>query len=155
MIRSLLTDSQSYFQSYKNYFVAIYLSFLAFPAGDLTLIAAPQPIWMRLALQSILTSGASIAAIWGYVATKLYLYPEPLSLRRILSGPFRPIFLLYAIYLVPIVLGIVVAWTDPAAISTDNIQVTFVVEGIRVPSATFGQLALAIGASLVSGLMSE
>ncbi len=52
MIRSLLRDSQSYFQSYKIYFVAIYLSFLAFPVGDLTLIAAPEPIWMRLALST-------------------------------------------------------------------------------------------------------
>ncbi len=155
MIRSLLRDSQSYFQSYKIYFVAIYLSFLAFPVGDLTLIAAPEPIWMRLALQSILTSGASIAAIWGYVATKLYLYPEPLSLRRILSGPFRPIFLLYAIYLVPMFLGVVVAWTDPSAISTSSptIQVTvkYVIEGTTQPSASFGPLSLAIGASLVSG----
>jgi MEDS: MEthanogen/methylotroph, DcmR Sensory domain len=152
MIRSLNRDSQSYFQSYKNYFVAIYLSFLAFPVGDLTLIASSQPIWMRLALQATLTCGASIAAIWGYVATKLYLYPEPMSLKRVLSSPFRPIFLLYATYLVPLALGIVVAWTDPSAISTGpTIQVTYVLEGITLPSASFGPLSLAIGVCLVSG----
>src|SRR3989441_13146732 len=151
MIRSLLRDSQSCFQCYKIYFVAISLAFLAFPVGDLTLIAAPEPIWMRLALQSILTSGASIAAIWGYVATKLYLYPQPLSLRRILSGPFRPVFLFFALYLVPMVLGIVVAWTVPSAIATGSaVQVTYVIEGITLPSAVTGPIMLAIGVALVS-----
>jgi hypothetical protein len=151
MIRSLLKDPLSYFQSYKNYFVAIYLVFLAFPAEDLVVIVTSQPVWMRLALQSLITSGVVIATIWGYVATKLYLYPEPLSFTRILSGPFRAVFLFFAIYLVPMVLGIVVAWTVPSAISTDPaVQVTYVIEGITLPSAVIGPIMLAIGVWLVS-----
>src|SRR5438445_10696569 len=109
MIRSLVKDPLSYFQSYKNYFVAIYFAFLAFPVEDLVVIATSEPVWMRSALQSVITAGALIATIWGYVATKLYLYPQPLSLRRILSGPFRAVFLFFAVYLVPMVLGIFVA----------------------------------------------
>ncbi len=151
MIRSLVKDPLSYFQSYKNYFVAIYLAFLAFPVEDLVVIAISQPVWMQSALQSVITSGALIATIWGYVATKLYLYPEPLSLRRILSSPFRAVFLFFAIYLVPMILGIVVAWTVPSAISTGPaVQVTYVFEGITLPSAVTGPIMLAIGVALVS-----
>ncbi len=151
MIRSLVKDPLSYFQSYKNYFVAIYLAFLAFPVEDIVVIATSQPVWMQSALQSVITSGALIATIWGYVATKLYLYPEPLSLRRILSSPFRAVFLFFAIYLVPMILGIVVAWTVPSAISTGPaVQVTYVFEGITLPSAVTGPIMLAIGVALVS-----
>ena len=151
MIRSLVKDPLSYFQSYKNYFVAIYLAFLAFPVEDLVVIATSQPVWMQSALQSVITSGALIATIWGYVATKLYLYPEQLSLRRILSSPFRAVFLFFAIYLVPMILGIVVAWTVPSAISTGPaVQVTYVFEGITLPSAVTGPIMLAIGVALVS-----
>src|SRR5438876_11717355 len=89
MIRSLGKDPLSYFQSYKNYFVAIYFAFLAFPVEDLVVIATSEPVRMRSALQSVITAGAFIATIWVHVATILYLYPQPLSLRRILSGPFR------------------------------------------------------------------
>jgi len=151
MIRSLVKDPLSYFQSYKNYFVAIYFAFLAFPVEDLVVIATSEPVWMRSALQSVITAGALIATIWGYVATKLYLYPQPLSLRRILSGPFRAVFLFFAVYLVPMVLGIVVAWTIPSAIATGSaVQVTYVIEGITLPSAVTGPIMLAIGVALVS-----
>src|SRR5260370_26899322 len=105
MILSLLRDPLSYFQSYKNYFVAIYLAFLSFPASDLVFIFSPDLSWMRFATLAFVTSGASIAILWGFVSTRLFLYPEPFSLRRILAGPFRPIFLVYALYLVPMFLG--------------------------------------------------
>src|SRR5437762_3035156 len=151
MILSLVKDPLSYFQSYKNYFVSIYFAFLAFPVEDLVVIATSEPAWMRSALQSVITAGALIATIWGYVATKLYLYPQPLSLRRILSGPFRAVFLFFAAYLVPMVLGIVVAWTVPSAIATGSaVQVTYVIEGITLPSAVTGPIMLAIGVALVS-----
>ena len=151
MIWSLVKDPLSYFQSYKNYFVAIYFAFLAFPAEDLVVIATSQPVLMRLALQTLITSGALIAAIWGYVATKLYLYPQPMSIRRILSSPFQAVFLFLGIYLVPMVLGILVAWTVPSAISTGAaIQVTYVIDNVTLPSAVTGPIMLAIGVALVS-----
>src|SRR5207249_11561378 len=134
MIRSLVKDPLSYFQSYKIYFVAIYFAFLAFPVEDLVVIATSEPVWMRSALQSVITAGALIATIWGYVATKLYLYPQPLSLRRILSGPFRPVFLFFAVYLVLMVLGIVVALTIPSALAfCFAVHSTYVFEGITIP----------------------
>src|SRR6266511_4319237 len=118
MILLLRRDQLSYFQSYKDYFLAIYLAFLGFPVADLIIIVYPQPALSRLATQILVTSGGSIAIIWGYVATKLYTYPEPLSLKRFVAGPFRPIFLLYAIYLMPMVLVVLLVWTDPSVIST-------------------------------------
>src|SRR5713226_10725613 len=105
MILSLLRDPLSYFQSYKNYFVAIYLAFLSFPASDLVFIFSPDLSWMRFATLGFVTSGASIAMLWGFVSTRLYLYPEAFSLKRIVSSPFRPIFLIFAIYLVPMILS--------------------------------------------------
>lgn len=150
MILFLVRNPLSYFQSYKNYFLAIYLVFLGFPAADLIPIASSQPDWMRLAIQITATSGSSIAAIWGYVATKLYLYPETLSLKRLLSRPVRPIFAIYALYLVPMFLAIFVAWADSSAIQTSSsTQVTYVLEGVILPAALFGPLLLGIGGAVV------
>ena len=151
MILSLVRDPLSYFQSYKNYFVAIYLAFLSFPASDLVFIFSPDFSWMRYATLAFVTSGASIAMLWGFVSTRLYLYPEPLTLKRIFSSPFRPIFLLFAAYLVPMILGILVAWTIPSAILTDpSNQVTYVLEGVTLPSANIGPILLGIGGILVT-----
>src|SRR5207245_11721210 len=102
-------------------------------------------------LHGRLSAGSLIASLCVYVDTKLYLYPQPLSLRRILSGPFRAVFLFFAVYLVPMVLGIVVAWSVPSAIATGSaVKVTYVIEGITLPSAVTGPIMLAIGVALVS-----
>jgi len=151
MILSLVRDPLSYFQSYKNYFVAIYLAFLSFPASDLVFIFSPDLSLMRFATLAFVTSGASIAMVWGFVSTRLYLYPEPFTLKRIISSPFRPIFLIYGLYLVPMILGIVVAWTVPSAILTDpSNQVTYILEGVTLPSAEIGPILLGIGGVLVT-----
>lgn len=150
MILFLIRNPLSYFQSYKNYFLAIYLVFLGFPAANLTLIASSDPGLMRLAVQSLATSGVSIAAIWGYIATKLYVYPETLSLKRLLSRPIRPIFVVYALYLIPMALAIVVAWTDSSAIIiSSSTLVTYVLEGTTLPTALIGPGLLTIGFAVV------
>ena len=154
MIVFLVRDPLSYFQSYKNYFVAIYLAFLSFPASDLVYIFSSDLSSMRFATQAFATSGSLIAILWGFVSTRLYLYPEPFSLKRIVSGSFRPIFLMYALYLVPMVVGIIVTWTDPSAILTDpSNKVTYVLEGVTFPTANVGPILLAIGAILVTAFI--
>jgi len=154
MIFSLSRDPLSYFQSYKNYFVAIYLAFLSFPASDLVYIFSPDLTSMRFATQAFATSGSLIAILWGFVSTRLYLYPEPFSLKRVFSGSFRPIFVIYALYLVPMILGIVVTWTDSSAILTDpSNKVTYVLEGVTLPSANLGPILLGIGAILVTAFI--
>ena len=73
MLFLLRKDRLSYFQSYKNYFLAIYFSFLGFPAADLVIITVGRQPFVEVATQVFVTSGASIAILWGYVATKLYV----------------------------------------------------------------------------------
>jgi hypothetical protein len=150
MISYLRNDRISYFQSYKNYFIAIYLAFLGFPCGDLVILSYPHPLLLRLASQVFVTSGSMIAIIWGYVATRLYMYPEPLSLRRLVSRPLRPIFLIYAVYLVPMLMAPILAWSDPTAILTGQpFQSTYLLEGISLPSAPVGDNLLAVGGAIV------
>ena len=150
MIIFLLRNSLSYFQSYKDYFVAIYLIFLGFPVGDLILIASSFSTLQRLSIQGIVTSGSLIAIMWGYVATKLYVYPETLSPKRLISRPFRPIFLVYALYLQPMIIALVYAWTNPNAISSTSIQAVYPLDNIALPSATVSVLLVGIGLVVVA-----
>jgi hypothetical protein len=49
------------------------------------------------------------------------------------------------------ILGIVVAWAVPSAILTDpSNQVTYVLEGVMLPSANIGPILLGIGGVLVT-----
>jgi hypothetical protein len=150
MILFLSKNSLSYFQSYRNYFVAIYLIFLAWPIGDLILIASSAPIFQRLSIQGIVTAGSLIAVIWGYVATKLYVYPESFSPKRLISRPFRPIFLAYTLYLLPMIIALIEAWTNPLAISSTPIQATYPLDRITLPSSTVSSLLVEIGLGVVA-----
>ncbi len=150
MIIFLLRNSLSYFQSYRNYFVAIYLIFLAFPAGDLILIGSSAPVFQRLSIQGIVTSGSLIAVIWGYVATKLYVYPETFSPKRLISRPFRPIFVAYGLYLLPMIVALIYGWTDPQAISSIPIQATYPVDNTTLPSSTVSVAMVGIGLGVVA-----
>src|SRR2546430_3260386 len=134
MILFLSRNSLSYFQSYKDYFVAIYLIFLGFPVGDLLLMASSSSALQRISIQGIVTSGSLIAIIWGYVATKLYVYPETFSPKRLISRPFRPIFLAYALYLLPMIFALIDGWVDPLAITSTSIQATYPFDNITLPS---------------------
>ncbi|HVH16015.1 MAG TPA: MEDS domain-containing protein, partial [Candidatus Angelobacter sp.] len=149
MIVFLLRNSLSYFQSYRNYFVAIYLIFLAFPAGDLILIASSAEALQRLSILGFVTSGSLIATIWGYVATKLYVYPETLSPKRLISRPFRPIFLAYALYLLPMLIALTDGWIDPLAISPTPIRTVFPLDNTTSFSSTVSLLLVGIGGSVV------
>lgn len=149
MIVFLLRNSVSYFQSYRNYFVAIYLIFLAFPAGDLILIASSAEALQRLSILGFVTSGSLIATIWGYVATKLYVYPETLSPKRLISRPFRPIFLAYALYLLPMLIALTDGWIDPLAISPTPIRTVFPLDNTVSFSSTVSLLLVGIGGSVV------
>ena len=149
MILSLIRDPVSYFRSYRNYFVAIYAAFLLFPISDLIpIFLSPDTFWMRLAMQIFITGGCLVAGIWGYVATKLYLYPEPFSLRGIISKLHRPIFQAFLLYLVPMVLGLIVGWEYPPAILIDPSREVTYIEGMA-PSAILSSFLLGVGATIV------
>ncbi|TMI46195.1 hypothetical protein E6H22_07475 [Candidatus Bathyarchaeota archaeon] len=150
MIVFLSRNSLSYFQSYKDYFVAIYLIFLGFPAGDLLLMASSSSKLQTISIQIIVTSGSLIAIIWGYVATKLYVYPETFSPRRLISRPFRPIFLAYVLYLLPMILALIDGWVDPLAITSTSIQATYPFDNITLPSSTVSVLLVGMGLGVVT-----
>lgn len=150
MIRVLLRNQLSYFQSYKNYFIAIYIAFLSWPLGDLIFILGSPGGLLKLAMQGISSSSALIALIWGYVATKLYLYPETFSLRRLLSRPFRPIFLFFGLYCVPMLTALALAFGDPSAVvAGPSIRATYVLEGVTEPIAATGSSLLLDGILVV------
>src|SRR5207244_12327443 len=140
----------SYFQSYKVYFVAIYLIFLGFPVGDLLLMACSASALQSISIQGIVTSGSLIAIIWGYVATKLYVYPETFSPKRLISRPFRPIFLTYALYLLPTIFDLIDGWVDPLAITSTSIQATYPFDNITLPSSTVSVLLVGMGLGVVA-----
>jgi len=151
MVYYLSRDQASYFQSYKQYFLAIYIAFLGFPGGDLLLILSSQYPLMQLASRTFVTSGGIIASIWGYVATKLYVYPQPLSLKRIVSRPFRPIFLIFVAYLAPMIFAVSLAWLDPSSVPVDaSFQLNYILEGISLPAVKVGPLLLATGGAIVA-----
>jgi hypothetical protein len=148
MIFLLARDPLTYFQSYKNYFVAIYLIFLAFPVAGLILIFTPQSTFQQIGIQGIATSGALIAIIWGYVATKLFVYPEPLSPRRFFSRPFRRIFLAYALYLIPMIFTLVDVWSGQG-VAPVSIMSTYPVDNVALPLAAISSSLVVIGVAVV------
>ncbi len=146
---SLVRDPLSYFRSYRNYFIAIYGAFLAFPVAELITIFYQDPAMLHFSTQLFIIGGVVVATLWGHVATKLHLYPERFSLRSALANLRRPIYLAYVLYLVPMVLAIVISWGIPSSINADpKIGILYVLDGTTHRAAVLGPLLLAIGASV-------
>ncbi len=144
MIISLLREPLSYFRPYRNYLVAIYGAFLAFPARELVLAAYPDQSWLEFSTELIMIAAATIATLWGYVATKLYLYPEPFSLSLSLTNLTRPIYLAFTVYLCPMLL-LVIAGIAPGSIIADpSRQALYVLENTLSRSVGYSFLFLAI-----------
>lgn len=149
MIFSLLKNSTSYFRPYRNYFIAIYGAFFAFPIRELILVLSPEQTSLRFSTLLIIGAGVWIATLWGYMAAKLHLHPEPFSIRLALSNFRRPIYLSYILYLVPMVLTLVVGWGDPGSIDLDPRRVAlYLVDGAAYRSIGYSPLFLAAAASL-------
>jgi hypothetical protein len=149
MILVLAKDPLSYFQSYKNYFVAIYLIFLAFPMGGLVLILTSSSAFQRIGILAISTSGCLIAIIWGYVATKLYVYPETLSPKRFFSRPLRPVFLVYGLYLIPMILALIDDWYGDA-VSTASIKSSYPGDNVVLSASVISSTLVLIGIAVVT-----
>jgi hypothetical protein len=127
MIPILLRNPTSYFRTYRNYFVAIYAAFFAFPVRELTLLFYPDEILLHATTQLLVAAAIVIAVLWGHLATRLYLYPEPLSLRFLVSGPGRPIRYLFLLYLVPMEVELTASLAVPGAFdSTSGNQATYI-----------------------------
>ena len=92
----------SYFRPYRKYFTAIYASFFAMPARELVIFFRPDETLLRYSSQLMVAAAITIAVLWGYLTTKLYLHPHPFSIRGVIADPGRPIHLGFFLYLIPL-----------------------------------------------------
>src|SRR6266700_2417269 len=88
MVLFISREPLSYFRPYKSYFMAIYVSFFAFPISQLVLVYDPDEFLIRLSAQGFAAAAAIVATSWGLLVTKLYFYPEKFSLRVALVVAF-------------------------------------------------------------------
>src|SRR2546427_3959632 len=112
-------NSTSYFRPYRNYFIAIYVAFLAFPARELVLLTDPDKDVLLFSTQIMILSAVLIAVLWGYLATRLYLHPERFSLSSILR-PSRRIHYIFIVSLIPLLPMLAVSLALPHVLDTST-----------------------------------
>ncbi len=149
IILFLYVNSTSYFRPYRNYFIAIYIAFLAFPARELILELNQEQGAVLLSTQTMISSAVLIAVLWGYLATRLYLHPERFSLRSILR-PSRRIHYFFIVYLIPLVTTLTISLAVPEVFDTSPTRMAaYVLSGISFRVVGYSFLFLAIGSSVI------
>lgn len=147
MVFSLLRNSLSYFRSFRKYFVAIYAAFLAFPIRELALFFYPEETFLLFTAQLLVVAAIVIAILWASMSTELYLHPEPFSPWAIFRNLQRPIYLSYALYLIPMAFVTVVTWGIPGTIDIDPGRTAlYILDGTRYRSVGYSSLFLAAAA---------
>ncbi|OLD03695.1 hypothetical protein AUG19_01345 [archaeon 13_1_20CM_2_54_9] len=142
-------NSTSYFRPYRNYFIAIYVAFLAFPARELVLLTDPDKDVLLFSTQIMILSAVLIAVLWGYLATRLYLHPERFSLSSILR-PSRRIHYIFIVYLIPLITTLTVSWALPQAFDTSPTRTAdYLLSGTPFRVVGYSPLFLAIGTSVI------
>lgn len=150
MVLYLVREPLSYFRPYKNYFIAIYAFFNAFPISQLVLIFDPDPSLIRLSTQAYATSASIIAILWGLLVTKLYFYPEPFSIRSAIKDPRRPIHLAYILYLVPMVVLVTLTIADPNSIDpSPSRQAFYALDNTYFQAVGLSSSLLGLAASVI------
>ena len=150
MVLFLIREPLSYFRPYKNYFIAIYAFFNAFPISQIVLVFDPDPSLIRLSTQAFSASAAIIAILWGLLVTKLYFYPETFTIRSAIKDPRKPIHLAYLLYLAPMALLVAVTAADPTSIDpSPNRQAFYVVDNTYSQAVGLSSFLLVIAASVI------
>ena len=150
MVLFLIREPLSYFRPYKNYFIAIYAFFNAFPISQLVLVFDADPTPIRLSTQAFSASAAVIATLWGLLVTKLYFHPEVFSIRTAFKDFRRPIHLAFILYLVPMVLLVVTTATDPTSIDPSmGRQAFYVLDNTRSQAVGLSSFLLTIAATVI------
>ncbi len=148
MILLLAVNRTSYFRPYRNYFVYIYGAFLIFPIRELLMMFLQEPTILRVSTNAMVGGAVTIALVWGYLATKLYMYPKRFSLRSAFHKPFRSIQFMFLLYTLPMA-ATLTASLLPGAIKTEAVNATYVFSGVVSPVVGFSTEFLAIAASVV------
>ena len=150
MVLYLIRESLSYFRPYKNYFIAIYVFFNAFPISQIVLAFFPDPFLIRLTTQAFATAAAIIATIWGLLVTKLYFYPEKFTIRSAIANPRQPIHLAYLIYLIPMIAVVAVTLADPTSIDpSPSRQALYVFDNTYSEAVGLSSFLLGVAASVI------
>ena len=150
MVLYLIREPLSYFRPYKNYFIAIYAFFNAFPISQIILVFAPDPSLIRLSTQAFSASAAIIAILWALLVTKLYFYPETFSIRSAFKDPRKPVHLAYILYLVPMATVVVESIADTTAIDPSaSRQAFYVLDNTYSQAVGLSSFLLATAASLI------
>ncbi len=148
MILVLAMNRMSYFRPYRKYFVFIYGAFLVFPVRELLMMFRPDPLVLRLSTNAMVAGAATIALVWGYLATKLYKYPKRFSLRSSLHRPIRSIQFMFLLYILPMAITVATSFL-PGSITPDPINATFVLSGEKSTVVGFSLTFLAIASTVV------
>ena len=148
MVLFIIREPLSYFRPYKSYFVAIYVSFFAFPISQLVLVYDPDEFLIRLSAQGFAAAAAIVATSWGLLVTKLYFYPEKFSLRVALADPLRRKHIVFVSYLIPMVSLVALALIDRSSIDPGR-QAFYVLDNNNYPAIGFSTLLLSIAAALI------
>ena len=146
MILRLRKNSTSYFRPYRDYFIAIYGSFLLFPIREIFLIFLQGSLVIRVSTQAMIGGAIVIAMLWGDLATRLYVYPGRFSIRYALTKPKRPIDYFFILYTLPMVAILVGSFTLPGAIADIPVQAAYPLSSATSATAGIGTNLLAIAA---------
>src|SRR5712692_5827500 len=149
MVLVLAKNRTSYFRPYRDYFVSIYVVFLIFPVRELLMILLPEQFVLRISTQAMVGGAVVIAMLWGYLATRLYLYPAPFSIRSTFTKPSKPIHFMFILYTLPMVTTFLAIFLLPGAIESNPLNVAYLLSGVHSTAVGFSAEFLTIAVSVV------
>lgn len=154
MILVLLRNRTSYFRPYRHYFVAIYAAFLVFPIRELLTIFIPAQFPPRFSVEVLIVPAISIAMLWGHLATRLYLYPIPFSLKQAFTKPSKPIHFGFLLYTVPMVTILAAVFLLPGAVQDIPVKAAYFLSQDSSPTPRLSAEFLAIGVTVLIAFVS-
>ncbi len=149
MILLLARNRTSYFRPYRDYFVSIYGAFLAFPVRELLMMFLPERVVYQVSTHVEIGAGVAIALIWGYLATKLYLYPAEFTLHSAFIKPSRPVHFIFILYTVPCISTLLASFVLPRAIEDTPVNATYLLSGVTSTAVGFSAEFLTVALSIV------
>jgi hypothetical protein len=151
MIISILLNSASIFKPFRAYFILIYAGFLPFLAREAILNFAPdQPDLIQTSTRLMITASLGIAVLWGHLATRLYIYPEPYNIREIVVPSRKSDHLLFQLYLSLMLTALLVTWFPSSLAQFDpKASAYYPLEGVSHRAVGYPLPYLALMAVLV------
>lgn len=112
-------------------------------------MSLPGRLVLQVSTHAMIGGANAIALLWGYLATKLYLYPAKFSLRSAFTKPSRSIHFVFILYTVPMITTILASFILPGAIQDNPVKAAYLLSGVDSTAVGFSIGFLAITASVV------